>query len=67
MDTKGHQICTECHEQTNLTVTDWWNSRQGQVISKDEKLCAKCASKRGFDGLSGINKSYEKQLQNGDE
>ena len=63
MSTNGRQICSECHELTNQTISNWWNAERGQVIGKDEKLCCKCADKRGFAGLPAINKEYGKKLK----
>jgi len=59
----GSQTCTECHEPTNQTITDWWNAGRGQVIAKDEFLCSQCANKRGFVGLPAINKNRAKELK----
>lgn len=47
--------CTNCKVETNNTITDVWNSKQGTLIREDETLCISCAKDRGYKSLKEIN------------
>lgn len=48
-------ICSNCKVETKKTITDVWNSEQGQIITQDESLCVYCAEQRGYKNLKKIN------------
>jgi hypothetical protein len=47
--------CTDCNKITHKTITDVWNSTQGQIVEEHEHLCIECAELRGYKSLSQLN------------
>lgn len=55
--------CTECGADATLGLSGW-SGPDGQAIGKDERLCGRCAAKRGISWPFGLRICKPKERGN---
>lgn len=52
--------CTQCGSKTTQATTNMWDSRHGQIIGKDEKLCPEC--RRNREAFAKLPKQFKGRM-----